>query len=84
MSANIYNEFDELIADEGWHLLMTRQEKSTEHRTNLHLVVCWETNPLPVDQVLATRTSCNIDFLLNTAIKVCSLQPFRQLAFFRR
>ena len=52
MAADVDDQFDEFVADEGGHLMLIGQEQLTEHGPNLHLVLAGETNPLPIDEVL--------------------------------
>ena len=52
MSADVDDEFDELVANEGGHRVLIGQEQLTEHGPHLQLVFADETNPLPIDDVL--------------------------------
>ena len=52
MAADVDDEFDELVANEGGHRVLIGQEQLAEHGAHLQLVFADETNPLPIDDVL--------------------------------
>ena len=52
VAADVDDEFDEFVADEGGHRVLIGQKQLAEHGAHLQLVFADETNPLPIDDVL--------------------------------
>ena len=56
VATDVHDQFDELVAQESGHQLVSRRQQLAEGRSHLHLVVSGETNPPARDDVLKVTT----------------------------